>query len=137
MDAHLRGEGAQGYVHRSAKGLPEEEANKHLIAERRGGEALIVDPVRGTGRTDFQNGDPEAQYDSLFQKLLKLPDDTLVFPAHDYEGRTSSTIGDERRFNPRLQVDSRQAYVQQMNALSLDPPRLIEVAVPANRRCGV
>jgi glyoxylase-like metal-dependent hydrolase (beta-lactamase superfamily II) len=98
------------------------------------GDTLLI---RGTGRTDFQNGDPGAQYDSLFSKLLTLPDDTLVYPAHDYEGRTSSTIGEERRFNPRLQVDSRQAYIDQMNALSLEPPRLIDVAVPANQRCGL
>ena len=98
------------------------------------GDTLLI---RGTGRTDFQNGDPGAQYDSLFNKLLKLPGDTLVYPAHDYEGRTCSTIGEERRLNPRLQVDSRQAYIDQMNALSLDPPRLIDIAVPANRSCGL
>lgn len=97
------------------------------------GDTLLI---RGTGRTDFQNGDPGAQYDSLFHKLLTLPDATLVYPAHDYDGRTSSTIGEEKRFNPRLQVQSRQEYIAQMNALSLDPPRLIDVAVPANRRCG-
>ena len=61
---------------------------------------------------------------------------TLVYPAHDYEGRTSSSIGEEKRFNPRLQVQSRQDYIEQMNALSLEPPRLIDVAVPANRRCN-
>lgn len=98
------------------------------------GDTLLI---RGTGRTDFQNGDPGAQYDSLFNKLLKLPEDMLVYPAHDYEGRTSSTIGEKRRLNPRLQVSSRQAYVEQMNALSLDPPRLIEVAVAANHGCGL
>ena len=98
------------------------------------GDTLLI---RGTGRTDFQNGDPGAQYDSLFEKLLKLPEDTLIYPAHDYEGRTSSTIGEELRFNPRLQVASRQAYIDQMNVLSLDPPRLIDVAVPANRSCGL
>lgn len=104
----------------------------YLLAERQGGEALIIDPV-----TDFQNGDPGAQYDSLFHKLLTLPDGTLVYPAHDYEGRTSSTIGEERRFNPRLQIGSRQAYIDQMTALSLEPPRLIDVAVPANQSCGL
>lgn len=98
------------------------------------GDTLLI---RGTGRTDFQNGDPDAQYHSLFHKLLTLPEQTLVYPAHDYEGRTSSTIGEEKRFNPRLQVHSRQEYIDQMNALSLDPPRLIDVAVPANRRCGL
>ena len=97
------------------------------------GDTLLIG---GTGRTDFQNGDAGAQYDSLFDKLLKLPDKTLVYPAHDYEGRTWSTIGEERRLNPRLQVRSRQEYIDQMQALSLDPPRLIDVAVPANRNCG-
>ena len=98
------------------------------------GDTLLI---RGTGRTDFQNGDPGAQYDSLFNKLLVLPEETLVYPAHDYEGRTCSSIGEERRHNPRLQVKSRQAYIDQMDALDLDPPRLIDVAVPANRRCGL
>jgi len=98
------------------------------------GDTLLI---RGTGRTDFQNGDPGAQYDSLFNKLLVLPEETLVYPAHDYEGRTCSSIGEERRHNPRLRVASRQEYIDQMNALVLDPPRLIEVAVPANRACGL
>lgn len=98
------------------------------------GDTLLI---RGTGRTDFQNGDPGAQYDSLFEKLLVLPDETLVYPAHDYEGRTCSSIGEERRFNPRLQVTSRRQYIDQMNALKLDPPRLIDVAVPANLGCGI
>lgn len=98
------------------------------------GDTLLI---RGTGRTDFQNGDPAAQYDSLFGKLLTLPEETLVFPAHDYNGMTVSTIGEERRHNPRLQVESKQAYVDLMNALDLPNPRLMDVAVPANRGCGV
>ena len=98
------------------------------------GDTLLI---RGTGRTDFQNGDPGAQYDSLFHKLLVLPEDTLVYPAHDYEGRTCSSIGEEKRHNPRLQVASRQEYVDRMNALQLDPPRLMDIAVPANRACGM
>ena len=98
------------------------------------GDTLLI---RGTGRTDFQNGDAAAQYDSLFNKLLTLPEETLVYPAHDYEGRTVSSIYEEKHFNPRLQVASRQEYVDQMNALVLDPPRLIDVAVPANRLCGL
>ena len=98
------------------------------------GDTLLI---RGTGRTDFQNGDPAAQYDSLFDKLLTLPEDTLVYPAHDYNGMTVSTIGEEKRYNPRLQVSSKQAYIDHMNALELDDPQLMDIAVPANRACGV
>ena len=98
------------------------------------GDTLLI---RGTGRTDFQNGDPAAQYDSLFGKLLQLPELTLVYPAHDYNGMTASTIGEELRHNPRLQVASKQAYIDQMNALVLDDPRLMDIAVPANRSCGL
>jgi glyoxylase-like metal-dependent hydrolase (beta-lactamase superfamily II) len=97
------------------------------------GDTLLI---RGTGRTDFQNGDPAAQYDSLFGKLLTLPEDTLVYPAHDYNGMTVSTIGEEKRYNPRLQVADKQAYVDLMNGLELDDPKLMDIAVPANRGCG-
>ncbi len=97
------------------------------------GDTLLI---RGTGRTDFQNGDPAAQYDSLFNKILRLPDQTQVYPAHDYNGRTVSSIGEEKRHNPRLQVKSKQAYVDLMNDMDIDPPRLIDVAVPANLSCG-
>jgi len=75
--------------------------------------------------------------DSLFGKLLKLPEETFVYPAHDYNGMTVSTIGEEKRHNPRLQVSGKQAYIDQMNALELDNPRLMDIAVPANRACGV
>ena len=98
------------------------------------GDTLLI---RGTGRTDFQNGDPAAQYDSIFDVLLKLPDDTKVYPAHDYKGWTVSTIGEERAHNPRLQVASREAYVALMNNLKLPNPKLMDVAVPANRKCGM
>jgi glyoxylase-like metal-dependent hydrolase (beta-lactamase superfamily II) len=98
------------------------------------GDTLLI---RGTGRTDFQNGDPAAQYDSLFGKLLKLPESTLVYPAHDYKGMTVSTIGEEIRYNPRLQVPNKQAYIDLMNGLELDNPRLMDIAVPANRSCGL
>ncbi|RLW71811.1 MAG: hypothetical protein B6D71_00180 [gamma proteobacterium symbiont of Stewartia floridana] len=98
------------------------------------GDTLLI---RGTGRTDFQNGDPADQYDSLFDKLLRLPDKTLVYPAHDYNGMTVSTIQEEKLFNPRLQVANKQAYVELMNGLQLDNPRLMDVAVPANRNCGL
>jgi len=98
------------------------------------GDTLLI---RGTGRTDFQNGDPRAQYDSLFNKLLKLPDDTLVYPAHDYKGDTVSTIGEEKRFNPRLQVTSVDQYVDLMNSLNLPNPKMMDVAVPSNMRQGL
>jgi glyoxylase-like metal-dependent hydrolase (beta-lactamase superfamily II) len=98
------------------------------------GDTLLI---RGTGRTDFQNGDPAAQYDSLFDKLLKLPDATLVYPAHDYNGMTVSTIGEEKRYSPRLQVADKQAYIDLMNGLVLDDPQLMDIAVPSNRQCGL
>ncbi len=93
--------------------------------------------IRGTGRTDFQHGDPYQQYDSLFNKLLKLPDETLVFPGHDYKGETVSTIGEERAFNPRLQVNSADAYAEIMNNLNLPNPKMMDVAVPANQAVGL
>ena len=93
--------------------------------------------IRGTGRTDFQQGDPRAQYDSLFNKLLRLPEETLVYPGHDYKGDTVSTIGEEKRFNPRLQVGSVDEYVEIMNNLGLANPKMMDVAVPANMRIGM
>lgn len=98
------------------------------------GDTLLI---RGTGRTDFQNGDARAQYESIFGKLLKLPDSTLVFPAHDYKGDTVSTIGEERAFNPRLQVKSVDEYVELMGSLHLPNPKMMDVALPANRHIGL
>jgi sulfur dioxygenase len=98
------------------------------------GDTLLI---RGTGRTDFQNGDPRAQYESIFNRLLKLPEETLVFPAHDYKGDTVSTIGEERACNPRLQVKSVDEYVALMNGLNLPNPKMMDVAVPANMRVGL
>src|SRR5213080_2897508 len=98
------------------------------------GDTLLI---RGTGRTDFQNGSARAQYDSIFGRLLKLPDETLVFPAHDYKGDTVSTIGEEKRFNPRLQVRSVDEYVELMSKLKLANPKMMDVAVPANMRQGL
>ena len=98
------------------------------------GDTLLI---RGTGRTDFQNGDPRAQYDSIFNKLMKLPDETLVYPAHDYKGETVSTIGEERSFNPRLKVKSIDEYVDLMNNLNLPNPKMMDVAVPANIHVGL
>ena len=98
------------------------------------GDTLLI---RGTGRTDFQNGDPRAQYDSIFNKLMKLPDETLVYPAHDYKGETVSTIGEEKSFNPRLKVKSIDEYVDLMNNLNLPNPKMMDVAVPANIHVGL
>jgi sulfur dioxygenase len=98
------------------------------------GDTLLI---RGTGRTDFQNGDARAQYDSIFNKLLRLPDETMVFPAHDYKGETVSTIGEERTFNPRLQVKSVDEYAELMSKLNLPNPKMMDVAVPANMRVGL
>ncbi|MEM6991185.1 MAG: MBL fold metallo-hydrolase [Myxococcota bacterium] len=97
------------------------------------GDTLLI---RGTGRTDFQNGDAATQYDSLFGKLLRLPPHTRVFPGHDYRGFTESTIAEELRHNPRLAVDSVEEYVALMGDLALPNPRYMDVAVPANLRCG-
>jgi rhodanese-related sulfurtransferase len=98
------------------------------------GDTLLI---RGTGRTDFQNGDPRAQYESIFNRLLRLPDETMVFPAHDYKGDTVSTIGEEKRYNPRLQVKSVDEYIALMNNLNLSNPKMMDVAVPANMRQGL
>ena len=93
------------------------------------GDTLLIN---GTGRTDFQNGNARQQYDSIFNKLLKLPENTMVFPAHDYNGKKHSTIGSERKNNPRLQVNSVDQYVEIMNNLKLANPKMMDVAVPAN-----
>ena len=98
------------------------------------GDTLLI---RGTGRTDFQNGSARAQYDSIFNRLLKLPEETLVYPAHDYKGDTVSTIGEEKHFNPRLQVRSVDEYVELMANLKLPNPKMMDVAVPANMHVGL
>lgn len=98
------------------------------------GDTLLI---RGTGRTDFQNGDAAQQYDSIFNRLLKLPDETLVYPAHDYKGDTVSTIAEERAHNPRLHVKSLDEYVRIMNGLNLSNPKMMDVAVPANKHQGL
>lgn len=98
------------------------------------GDTLLI---RGTGRTDFQNGNAMDQYHSLFDKLLMLPDDTIVYPGHDYRGNTKSYIGEEKAHNPRLQVQTVDAYVELMNHLDLPNPKYMDVAVPSNLGCGV
>ena len=93
------------------------------------GDTLLIN---GTGRTDFQNGSAKDQYNSLFNKLLKLPENTIVLPAHDYNGKKSSTIGNEIKNNPRLQVSSEDQYIEIMNNLNLANPKMMDIAVPAN-----
>ncbi len=93
------------------------------------GDTLLIN---GTGRTDFQSGDSKDQYNSIFNKLLKLPDKTIVYPAHDYNGKKFSTIENERNNNPRLQVNSIDQYTEIMNNLNLGNPKMMDVAVPAN-----
>ena len=98
------------------------------------GDTLLI---RGTGRTDFQNGDARAQYESIFNRLLKLPEETLVFPGHDYKGDSVSTIGEERTHNPRLRVRSPEEYQELMAGLKLANPKMMDVAVPANLHQGL
>ena len=93
------------------------------------GDTLLIN---GTGRTDFQNGSSFEAYDSLFNKLLKLPEKTLVYPAHDYNGKKFSTIEKEKNNNPRLQVNSKEEYAEIMENLKLANPKMMDVAVPAN-----
>ncbi|UTA48976.1 MBL fold metallo-hydrolase [Simiduia sp. 21SJ11W-1] len=97
------------------------------------GDTLLI---RGTGRTDFQNGDARAQYESL-QRLLALPGHTQVWPGHDYKGWTSSTLAEEQAHNPRLQVANSEAYAALMANLKLPNPKMMDVAVPANKGCGM
>ncbi|TFW19069.1 MBL fold metallo-hydrolase [Massilia arenosa] len=98
------------------------------------GDTLLID---GCGRTDFQSGSAEALYDSVTQRLFTLPDDTLVWPAHDYKGQSVSTIGWEKRHNARLANRTRAEFVEIMANLHLPKPKLIDVAVPANRNLGL
>ena len=93
------------------------------------GDTLLIN---STGRTDFQNGSSYDAYDSIFNKLLKLPEKTLVYPAHDYNGKKHSTVENEKNNNPRLQVSSAEEYAEKMNNLNLENPEMIDIAVPAN-----
>ena len=97
------------------------------------GDTLLIN---GTGRTDFQNGSSKDAYNSLFNNLLKLPEETLVYPGHDYNGKFSSTIGNEKKFNPRLQVKSVDEYVDIMSKLNLAKPKMIETNVSRNIKLG-
>ena len=97
------------------------------------GDTLLIN---GTGRTDFQNGSSKDAYNSLFNKLLKLPEDTFLYPGHDYNGKLVSTIGNEKKFNPRLQVKNVDEYVELMSNLNLPKPKLIDINVSRNMKLG-
>ncbi|WP_414444818.1 MBL fold metallo-hydrolase [Burkholderia sp. 22PA0106] len=97
------------------------------------GDVLLI---RGSGRTDFQNGDPRRSWDSIVNRLFTLPDTTTVYPAHDYKGWNASSIGEEKRFNPRIAGKTQAQYVQIMESLNLPHPKMMDVAVPANLACG-
>jgi glyoxylase-like metal-dependent hydrolase (beta-lactamase superfamily II) len=98
------------------------------------GDVLLI---RGSGRTDFQNGDAGQSWDSIQQRLFPLPDDTALYPAHDYRGWTVSSIGEEKRCNPRLAGKTRAQYIEIMHNLNLPNPKLMDVAIPANLACGL
>jgi len=97
------------------------------------GDTLLIN---GTGRTDFQNGNSKDAYNSLFNNILKLPEETLVYPGHDYNGKFSSTIGNEKKFNPRLQVKNVDEYVEIMSNLNLSKPEMMDSNVSKNIQLG-
>ena len=103
--------------------------NKYLFS----GDTLLIN---GTGRTDFQNGSSKDAYNSIFNRLLKLPEDTILYPGHDYNGKEFSTIGNEKKFNPRLQVKNVDEYVELMSNLNLAKPQLIDINVSRNIKLG-
>ncbi|MDX8385212.1 MAG: MBL fold metallo-hydrolase [Gallionella sp.] len=105
-----------------------DESQSYLFS----GDTLLI---RGTGRTDFQNGDPSNLYNSIHNKIMALPANTVVLPGHDYKGWTSSTLLEEKEHNPRLQLD-REDFIQHMNNLNLPDPKMMDIAVPANLICG-
>ena len=97
------------------------------------GDTLLIN---GTGRTDFQNGNAKDAYDSIFNKLLKLPDETLMYPAHDYKGENVSTIGKGKKLNPRLQVENVNQYIEIMNNLNLQKPASLDFNISSNLKLG-
>ena len=103
--------------------------NNHLFS----GDTLLIN---GTGRTDFQNGSSKDAYNSIFNKLLKLPEETLLYPGHDYNGKKVSTLGNEKKFNPRLQVNSVDQYIEIMSNLKLSEPNQIQFNVSRNIKLG-
>jgi glyoxylase-like metal-dependent hydrolase (beta-lactamase superfamily II) len=103
--------------------------NDHLFS----GDTLLIN---GTGRTDFQNGSAKDAYNSIFNRLLKLPAETLLYPGHDYNGKKVSSIGNEKKFNPRLQVNDEKEYIEIMNNLNLPEPKLMAINVARNIKLG-
>ena len=103
--------------------------SNHLFS----GDTLLIN---GTGRTDFQNGSAKDAYNSIFNRLLKLPKETLLYPGHDYNGKKVSSIGNEKKFNPRLQVNDEKEYIEIMNNLNLPEPKLMNVNVSRNIKLG-
>ena len=98
------------------------------------GDTLLI---RGTGRTDFQNGDSDALYNSIFEKLLSLDDYTEIYPGHDYNGFNKSTIWEERKYNQRLNFSSKKEFINFMDNLDLPDPRMMDIAIPLNKNCGL
>jgi sulfur dioxygenase len=125
----LRALSTPGHTDESFSFLLEDSACRAVFT----GDVLLI---RGSGRTDFQGGDPLRSWESIVNVLFRLPDDTLVYPAHDYKGWSVSSIGEERLHNPRLAGKSQAEYVATMCNLYLPNPKLMDVAVPANLACG-
>ena len=117
-----------GHTDDSYSFLIDHDGHKMLFT----GDTLLI---RGTGRTDFQNGNAKEQFNSL-NRLLALGDNTYVYPGHDYKGWTISTINEEKLFNPRLKPQTAEAYAELMAKLNLPDPKLMDIAVPANQACG-
>ncbi|MWL88816.1 MBL fold metallo-hydrolase [Cupriavidus sp. SW-Y-13] len=130
----LRAIHTPGHTAGSMSYLWEETTADGVVRRIFTGDALLID---GCGRTDFQSGDAGTLFDSLTQKLFRLPDDTQVYPAHDYKGRTASTIGQERASNSRIAGRSREEFIAMMRELNLPRPKLIDIAVPANQQLGL
>lgn len=130
----LRAIHTPGHTAGSMSYLWEEPTTDGVVRRIFTGDALLID---GCGRTDFQSGDAGTLFDSLTQKLFRLPDDTRVYPAHDYKGRTESTIGQERATNSRVAGRTRDEFIVMMRGLNLPRPKLIDVAVPANQQLGL
>jgi len=137
-DVHLRHGDAiaigDAYLHALATpGHTDDSMSFHGSGVVFTGDALLI---RGCGRTDFQNGNAAQLYDSITRVLFALPGDTIVYPGHDYRGLTASTIGEEKRFNPRIAGKRCDEFVTLMGGLALPPPKKLAEAVPANRACG-